>query len=115
VELGSLDGEPFTFAATYERTVHPARGREGGEDGCRGALHLANSGEQVKPIGQTEVPAGERLVIAFPGGGGYGPPSGRSPAAIEAEARAGLLDAPTASNGAEVRPVGANGQNPVRG
>ena len=118
VELASLDGVPFTFSATYERTVHPARGREGGGDGRPGELRLLGRGEPVKPIGQTEVPAGERLLIAFPGGGGFGPPEQRSAAAIEAEVRAGLVDGPERAAGGvgvEVRPKGGNGQTPARG
>jgi N-methylhydantoinase B len=109
VELASLDEAPFTFAATYERTVHPPRGREGGADGRPGELRLLGSGAPVKPIGPTEIPAVERLLIAFPGGGGYGPPEQRSAAAIEAEVRAGLVDE------AEVRPAGGRGQTPARG
>ncbi|MGD9752997.1 MAG: hydantoinase B/oxoprolinase family protein [Acidimicrobiia bacterium] len=91
VELGSLEDEPFTLACTYERVRHPARGREGGEPGACGSIRLAGSGEELVAVGRNVVPAGERVVLSFPGGGGYGDPAERDPAAVEDERRSGLL------------------------
>ncbi|MEZ5235545.1 MAG: hydantoinase B/oxoprolinase family protein [Acidimicrobiales bacterium] len=91
VELGLLEDEPFTLACTYERVRHPARGREGGEPGACGSIRLAGSGEELVAVGRNVVPAGERVVLSFPGGGGYGDPAERDPAAVEDERRSGLL------------------------
>ncbi len=90
VEIGNREGRSFTISATYERTVNPARGRAGGGPGAVGSLRLATSGERVKPLGRSEIPSGERLVMEFPGGGGFGDPGERSEAARSAEADAGL-------------------------
>lgn len=94
VELGSLDDEPFTLACTYERVRHPARGREGGGPGACGSVRLASSGEALVAVGRNVVPAGERVVLEFPGGGGYGDPAARDPAQAEAERRSGLVSGP---------------------
>lgn len=90
MEIGNREGRPFNVSATYERTVNPARGRAGGEPGATGRLYLTESGESVKPLGRSRIPAGERLVLEFPGGGGFGSPDERNPAAVESEEQAGL-------------------------
>jgi len=91
MEIGNREGSAFRISATYERTVHPARGRHGGEPSATGSLRLA-SGEPVKPLGHSEIPAGDRLLMSFPGGGGYGAPSERDPEARRAEIEAGLVE-----------------------
>jgi N-methylhydantoinase B len=78
IEVGRRDGEPFGIFATFERVKHPARGRAGGENGARGRLSL-KSGTELKPKGFHVVPAGERLVVEMPGGGGHGDPAARDP------------------------------------
>ncbi len=90
VELGSSQGAPFELAAALDRIAHPARGRAGGGDGAAGSVGLA-SGRALAGKGEQDIPAGERLVVATPGGGGWGPASEREEAAIAAEVRAGLL------------------------
>jgi N-methylhydantoinase B len=90
MEIGNREGMAFNVSATYERTVHHARGRAGGGPGALGRLHLAGSGEPVKPLGRSRVPAGERLILEFPGGGGFGDPAERDPQAQERDRRSGL-------------------------
>ena len=73
IEIGHRGDAAFTIAAaTFDRIHNPARGRDGGEDGSPGAAYLA-SGEKL--IGKTVhvIPAGDRLVVETPGGGGLGP------------------------------------------
>ncbi len=48
MEVEQRDGAPFGIFATFERVKHPARGRDGGEDGRRGRLSLA-SGTELSP------------------------------------------------------------------
>ena len=43
------------------------------------------------PKATVEIPPGSRAVIAQPGGGGYGDPAERDPAAIAADREAGWL------------------------
>lgn len=97
IELGSTDGQPFVLSATFDRTVHPARGRVGGVAGATGRLYLKGCGKPVKAVGRTEIGAGERVVIEFPGGGGYGDPHDRDPSRVAAEVQSGLLSAEAAA------------------
>jgi N-methylhydantoinase B len=90
MEIGNREGLPFNISATYERTEHHPRGREGGGPGALGRLYLKGSGEEVTPLGRSRIPAGERLVLEFPGGGGFGPPEQRDPEAAAADERSGL-------------------------
>lgn len=82
MEIAPLDGHEFDFSAMFDRIRHPPRGREGGGDGLPGAARL-DDGTAMRPKGWQHVPAGRRLVLELPGGGGYGDPARRT-----AEARA---------------------------
>ncbi len=90
IDIANREGSPFSISATYERTKHPARGRNGGDPGATGHLALA-SGPTVKPLGRTEIPAGDRLLMAFPGGGGFGEPADRDPDVLDQERLTGLV------------------------
>jgi N-methylhydantoinase B len=90
IEIESRVGEPFELLAAYDRIKHPARGRDGGHDGAPGTLSL-KSGKQLPGKGFHMVPAGDRLVVNTPGGGGLGEPSARDPAAIARDIEAGLV------------------------
>lgn len=90
IDIANREGSPFSISATYERTKHPARGRNGGGPGATGRLTLA-SGPAVKPLGRTEIPGDDRLLMAFPGGGGFGEPAERDPEVLEHERLAGLV------------------------
>lgn len=80
VEIEAAAGHEFDFSAMFDRVNHPARGREGGADGAPGVVAL-DDGTKLKPKGWQHVPAGRRLVLQVPGGGGYGDPKMRSNAA----------------------------------
>lgn len=71
MEVAHRHGEAFGIFATFERVHHPARGRHGGEDGARGVVRLA-SGATLKAKGFQVIPAGDRLIVEMPGGGGMG-------------------------------------------
>ena len=91
VEIESRDNLPFQIsAATFDRLRNPARGRENGEPGAAGQLKLAHRHDLVGK-GVHEVPPGERLVIKLPGGGGFGDPRTRSPDAVAADVRNGIV------------------------
>lgn len=92
IEVESRTGDPFELLAAYDRINHPARGREGAEDGAHGYLGLKN-GKAFPGKGFHYVSPGERLVIHTPGGGGLGPPAERDPAAVARDLEAGLLGA----------------------
>ncbi len=76
IEIGHRGDAPFTIAAaTFDRIENPARGRDGGRRGRSGAAYLA-SGRKLVGKAVHVIPAGDRLVVETPGGGGLGAPSG---------------------------------------
>ncbi len=77
IELAHAAGEPFLLNATFERVDNPARGRAGGSNGAAGVVRLG-SGPKLKAKGRQMVPAGDRLIVEMPGGGGYGQPAERT-------------------------------------
>ena len=77
IELGPAEGYEMHFSAMFDRVAHPARGRAGGEDGAEGRVYL-DDGSPFNAKGKQLVPAGRRLVLELPGGGGWGDPAGRS-------------------------------------
>lgn len=90
VEIGALDHAELSFKAMFDRVDNPAQGRAGGREGASGAVRLA-SGKRLKGKGQQVIPAGDRLVIELPGGGGYGAPDARSIEAIDHDVRRELV------------------------
>ena len=90
MEVEHREGAPFGIFATFERVKHPARGRDGGQPGGNGRLSLA-SGQVFKAKGFQTIPAGERLVVEMPGGGGFGDPKKRDRKKVERDVRLGLV------------------------
>ena len=91
MEIGHLDQHtPFAFSGVYDRVDHPARGREGGCDGGAGAV-LLRSGARLKSKGAQAVPAGDRLVLKMPGGGGLGDPLTRDVSKVLEDVVNGLV------------------------
>jgi N-methylhydantoinase B len=90
IEIEALDGARFGLWAAFDRTIHPARGRGGSGHGALGELVL-DDGRPLLAKGYQEVPAGRRLIVLTPGGGGYGPEAERAPEEVAAERAAGLL------------------------
>ncbi len=88
LEVGPTGGYQFEFSAMFDRVANPARGRYGGEDGAPGKVYL-DDGTPFPTKGVGTVLAGRRLVMELPGGGGFGDPSERDPAATENDRRQG--------------------------
>ncbi|ESW61816.1 MAG: 5-oxoprolinase [Rhodobacter sp. CACIA14H1] len=76
IEIAPMEGHEFDFSAMFDRVNHPARGRDGGQDGAAGIVAL-DDGTRLRPKGWQHVPAGRRLVLHLPGGGGFGDPAKR--------------------------------------
>lgn len=76
IEIAATEGHEFDFSAMFDRVNHPPRGRNGGRDGVAGAVRL-DDGTKLRPKGWQHVPAGRRLILELPGGGGYGDPARR--------------------------------------
>src|SRR5438270_4601321 len=77
IEIGSGVDRPWDILAAFDRIDHPARGRDGGENGAAGYIGL-KSGLKMRGKGFQEVPPGDRLVVHTPGGGGIGAPDERA-------------------------------------
>ncbi|SMH29597.1 hydantoinase B/oxoprolinase family protein [Mesorhizobium australicum] len=71
MEIGTTGDAPFTLFASFDRIDHPARGRDGGDSGAAGELHLSD-GQRLSGKGAHVIAPGKRLLIRTPGGGGYG-------------------------------------------
>ena len=80
IEIAPAGGYLFEFSAMFDRVDNPARGRAGGLDGASGAVRL-DDGTPFGSKGKQTVPAGRRLILELPGGGGFGDPAERDSAA----------------------------------
>ena len=70
VELEYIGSRPGAVAFLAERTKAPANGIAGGGQGAPGRLEI--DGKTADPKAQHLVNPGSRIVLATPGGGGYG-------------------------------------------
>lgn len=94
IVIGARDGRTFSCnAATFDRRRNAARGRDGGGDGALGRVTLeTDAGTTVFEGKETfVVPAGARLVVDLPGGGGLGDPRERAPDAVARDVALGLV------------------------
>ena len=90
MEIGSAEDLPFGISPTFDRVVFPPRGRLGGHPGANGRIELV-SGKQLPPKAHSSVPAGDRLRVSMPGGGGYGDPMKRNPEKVAEDVMLGLV------------------------
>jgi N-methylhydantoinase B len=95
LEFAHAEGRAFVVSKMFDRTKHPARGRDGGGAGALGAARLAD-GTPLKGMGREIIPAGARLIVETPGGGGMGIPAERDRAAVDADIRIGFVSADAA-------------------
>ena len=72
-----------------ERTLFPAFGIEGGQDGAPGELRI--NGQKTDPKKQYVVNKGDTISLGTPGGGGHGDPRQRPDAALSADVAAGYV------------------------
>jgi len=90
MEFENGENAPMILGATFDRIDHPARGSGGGGSGAPGRVRL-KSGAILSGKGRQVVPAGDRLIVETPGGGGIGDPKARDAALIESDVRDGLV------------------------
>jgi N-methylhydantoinase B len=87
--IESRSETPIAVSFLAERTIFPAFGIEGGRAGAPGVLRI--NGEKVDPKRQYVLRRGETVLLATPGGGGHGDPTGRDPRALAADLATGLV------------------------
>lgn len=90
MEIAAQDGHEYDFSAMFDRIANPARGRSGGKDGAAGGVRL-DDGTRMRAKGWQHVPAGRRLVLDMPGGGGFGDPAKRSADARARDVKRGYV------------------------
>lgn len=105
MEVGATEGHEFDFSAMFDRVDHPAKGRQGGHDGAATTISNSN-GSAMKGKGKQFLAHGERVVLAFPGGAGYGDPKDRESAAIARDLVRGYISEESA-----MRDYGLTAQN----
>ncbi len=92
MEVGAREGHEFDISAMFDRVDHPARGRQGGEQGAPTTIGQ-DDGTAMKGKGRQFVPHGRKVMMAFPGGAGYGTPAERDPADIQRDLAGGYITA----------------------
>jgi N-methylhydantoinase B len=90
VEVHNPSDRPVQMVLLGDRERHPALGLAGGEPGGS-AQAVLETGERVPLKSITQLPPGGRVVISFPGGGGFGPPAEREPELHAADLAAGYV------------------------
>jgi len=96
MEVGAQDGHEFDIQAMFDRVDHPARGRRGGHAGAPTTI-AQDDGSAMNDKGKQFVAHGRRVVMAFPGGAGYGDPSERSVDLVKRDLARGYISAEAAA------------------
>jgi N-methylhydantoinase B len=91
IEIGSRLNEDLSLsAAAFERLNNGPAGRQGGLSGAAGQVHITD-GTKITDKGNYRIPAGERLILQTPGGGGFGTPADRDRGAVARDLSNGLI------------------------
>ena len=96
MEVGAQEGHEFDIQAMFDRVDHPARGRRGGGAGAPTTI-AQDDGTAMNGKGKQFVAHGRKVVMAFPGGAGYGDPSERPVALVKRDLACGYISAETAA------------------
>jgi len=96
MEVGAREGHEFDIQAMFDRVDHPAQGRRGGADGAATTI-ARDDGAAMRGKGKQFVPHGRRVVMAFPGGAGYGEPKARAMELVRRDLARGYISAQAAA------------------
>ena len=96
MEVGAREGHEFDFQAMFDRVDHPAQGRQGGKNGAPTTI-AQDDGTKMYGKGKQFVPHGRKVMLAFPGGAGYGDASQRDVELVKRDLARGYISAETAS------------------
>ncbi len=96
MEVGAREGHEFDIQAMFDRVDHPARGRRGGAEGAATTI-VQDDGTPMNGKGKQFVAHGRKVVMAFPGGAGYGPVADREPALVKRDLARGYISAEVAA------------------
>ena len=90
MEIGVRGDSSWVLSAMYDRTRCPAEGIQGGSPGGAGAVRIVD-GDALHPKRQQRIPAGERVLLDLPGGGGFGDERERDPDQVVRDVTDGLF------------------------
>lgn len=93
IEIGCHSGLPWSMGANVDRCKNPAPGAVGGMPGAPGQLFDAETADDLPRKEVTTLDPGQRVVMAMPGGGGFGDGFGRVPELVLADVVDGYVDA----------------------
>jgi len=96
MEVGAREGYEFDFSAMFDRVHYPARGRQGGMSGAPTTI-AQDDGGKMQGKGKQFVAAGRRVMLALPGGAGYGDPATRPIEAVKRDLARGYISAGAAA------------------
>lgn len=82
--------EPLRVSLISDRRDHPALGLFGGAAGTP-VRFVLNDGQHIHPKAKSTLRPGDRLVVQYAGGGGYGVPAERERARVLADLRDGYI------------------------
>jgi N-methylhydantoinase B len=92
-----VSSEPLRLSLLSDRHKYPPQGLAGGHDGGRVEIELGD-GRKPHPKSRDTIRPGERLIVRYAGGGGYGDPRSRDRVAVEHDLRDGYISAQSARN-----------------
>jgi N-methylhydantoinase B/oxoprolinase/acetone carboxylase alpha subunit len=95
MEIETAEDMPFAISTSFDRVVYPPRGRAGGLNGTTGRVET-RSGRTLPPKAQSTIAVGDRLIVAMPGGGGYGDPHKRPAEKVADDVARGLVSVESA-------------------
>lgn len=94
--VGAREGHEFDIQAMFDRVDHPAQGRRGGGAGAPTTI-AQDDGGKMYGKGKQLVIHGRKVMMAFPGGGGYGDPAERPRESVMRDLARGYISAQTAA------------------
>lgn len=97
MEVGAREGHEFDIQAMFDRVDHPATGRRGGGAGAATTI-AQDDGSAMRGKGKQFVPHGRKVMMAFPGGAGYGDAKNRAVGAVKRDLARGYISAQTAAD-----------------
>jgi N-methylhydantoinase B len=96
MEVSGREGHEFDMQAMFDRVDHPARGRQGGAPGASTTI-AQDDGTPMRGKGKQFVPHGRKVMMAFPGGAGYGNASERPKELVKRDLLRGYISAEVAA------------------
>ncbi len=91
IEMSAANAAPFLVFLSVERLKFPALGRMGGKPGAPGRIRMRDGVTDIPGKGELRVTPGDHLIFDTPGGGGFGEPATRDPAALALDIKQGLV------------------------